>query len=519
MWLLIANCQRFSKLVSGSLEIDWELIIIEQTYLIFFSVMSNLVVQTDSVVTIPFGAWHEDKELNFNFPPGWKAYVMSPIDGKAMSDAQIDQAFAEPMSTKQLRFLAKGKKDAIICVDDITRPTPAYLLLPRIVKELLQANINSRQIRILVGTGAHRPMNDEELALKLGKEITNKFQISTHDFLGTDVRFVGWVKGGPVYLNRLFLEADLRICVGGVIPHGETGFGGGAKMVVPGLSGKRTISHFHGALPPRPAGQLEFDGAKLDRRSWSEAVARHVGVDFSICAVINSKRELAGLFVGDIVKAYHEAARKAKEIGRTVLDKKWVTRADVFIVNSYPLDTDPIQMGKSLAISKILSAKSTVVVNAASDGIFYHGMGIGSGISAKRLLYNVPGFLINPINQLTFLRSMFTGVRTINTAMRLCYFTFNALSYERFLKTRRRIEFDQTTRTVKEELADPVVFSKRFPSWGFRRKYYHGVLYRDWQQVCETMNKRYHSGVALIFPCAPLQLPDLSLNLTGLKPA
>ena len=81
------------------------------------------------------------------------------------------------------------------------------------------------------------------------------------------------MEGGPVYLNRHFLDADLRIVVGGAVPHNETGFGGGAKMVVPGLAGRLTIAHFHGSLPPLPARPLEPDARVFDHRASAEAVA------------------------------------------------------------------------------------------------------------------------------------------------------------------------------------------------------------------------------------------------------
>ena len=100
---------------------------------------------------------------------------------------------------------------------------------------------------------------------------------------------------------------------------------------------------------------------------------------------INSRRELAGLYVGDLVQAHRQAGRQAKKIGRTVVPQALAERCDVALVSAYPLDTDPIQMGKSINLAKKLSARATVVVvNAATDGVFYHGMGMGSGVHAPR---------------------------------------------------------------------------------------------------------------------------------------
>ena len=112
-------------------------------------------------------------------------------------------------------------------------------------------------------------------------------------------------------------------------------------------------------------------------------------------------------------------------------------RCDVAVVSAYPLDTDPIQMGKSINLAKKLSARATVVVNSATDGIFYHGMGMGSGVHAPRLLRNLPRLLTSPHEQWAWLRG-FTralGVGSPLLAARLSYFTLNYLSYSGFAAT------------------------------------------------------------------------------------
>ena len=61
--------------------------------------------------------------------------------------------------TNPLDRLAKGKKNAIILVDDLSRPTKAYKILPYIFEQLRKGGIEKNNISILMAIGAHRPLN------------------------------------------------------------------------------------------------------------------------------------------------------------------------------------------------------------------------------------------------------------------------------------------------------------------------------------------------------------------------
>ena len=54
-------------------------------------------------------------------------------------------------------------------------------------------------------------------------------------------------RGVPVWINRLWVEADLRITTGFVEPHFFAGFSGGPKLVTPGLAGLDTVLVLHNA--------------------------------------------------------------------------------------------------------------------------------------------------------------------------------------------------------------------------------------------------------------------------------
>lgn len=70
-----------------------------------------------------------------------------------------------------------------ICLscDDMPRPTPADAILPMIFEQLYQAGVEDSSIKIVVATGSHRAMTEDELEAKFGKEICSKTKIINHD--------------------------------------------------------------------------------------------------------------------------------------------------------------------------------------------------------------------------------------------------------------------------------------------------------------------------------------------------
>lgn len=469
--------------------------------------MEDAHPQRGDRIRLSVGAWHEPHEHELDVPAGWEVHRLDPDDGPEVDATAVDAAFAEPQGTPPLREIARDRRRAVVAIDDITRPTPVARVLPFVLRELEAAGLPRSAVTILVGTAAHRPATPDDVAKKLGPEYVGRYAVHMHDFMGPDIRFFGRVAGGPVHLNRRFLEADLRIVIGGVIPHNETGYGGGAKMVVPGVAGKLTIAHFHGALPPRPAGRLEPEGGRLDRRAWAEAVARHVGVDFAVCCVVNSRAELAGVHVGDVVDAHRAAARRAAAVGRTPVPAELAGRAAAVLVNAWPLDTDPIQMAKSITVADKLPASLTIAVNRASDGIFYHGMGMGCGLHVPRLLRNVPRWLASPRSWGAWLQGMAKALPSPALAGRVSYFHLNALSWDAFESGEGRLA--PRAPATGDDDARLLVWSDGFPAWGFRRRYRGGALYRSWPELRESWARRAAAGPVLVLPCAPLQLLEV----------
>lgn len=329
----------------------------------------------NNTATVYSGAWYGDEELTLNFPTGWEVEVLGPKDAPALSDTQIEQAFADPIGTPCISELAKGKTSATIVVDDLSRPTPAAKVIPVLLRELASAGVPKSEIRFVVGGGSHRPLTDEEVAKKIGADVAAEYEATSHDFMSGDLKALGNLSNGmPVYLNRVVAEADFKICLGGIYPHGAVGFGGGAKLVVPGIAGFATMFYFHTFSPGRGHAVIERQGSEPDHRDFSEEVASVLGLDVIVNTVLNTRREICGLFVGDYVQAHRKGAHFALETYGTEIPETSRKETDLVVLNCYPLDSDPIQTGKALWATHYFQKAHRMALNPASDGICYHGL-------------------------------------------------------------------------------------------------------------------------------------------------
>ena len=158
----------------------------------------------------------------------------------------VEQSLDNPIGSKSLEELAKGKKDIVIISSDHTRPVPSKIITPILLRRIRSVSPDAR-IRILVATGFHRPSTHEELVDKYGEEIVANEEIVMH--ISTDdasMKKIGVLpSGGDCIINKIAAEADLLISEGFIEAHFFAGFSGGRKSVLPGIASYKTIMANH----------------------------------------------------------------------------------------------------------------------------------------------------------------------------------------------------------------------------------------------------------------------------------
>jgi nickel-dependent lactate racemase len=107
-------------------------------------------------ILAPWAAWYGKAPLQMEFPDHWDISVHNMRGGRDIGDSGIRKALAEAIGAPRLSEYARGKKSAAILVDDLSRPTPAFRLLPYILEELAAAGIGPDAVKIICALAAHR---------------------------------------------------------------------------------------------------------------------------------------------------------------------------------------------------------------------------------------------------------------------------------------------------------------------------------------------------------------------------
>ncbi len=266
-------------------------------------------------ISVPSRLWYENKERELSFPDRWKVdNLTSPgFDKPGLSPQQIREKVENPIEGPSLVELAQGKKQAVIVFDDMTRPTPVKDVAPYVLDCLHRAGMKNDQIRFIWALGSHGAYDMINARKKLGDDIVENYAVYNHDPFQNTVRAGRTPTGVEVWFNREFMDCDLKIGIGCITAHVHVGFGGGAKLIMPGVAGIETINQFHNQLfrDASRTGLGNFDNNIM--RAECDAAGDLAGLNFKVDCLINRRGEITGLYAGPF-RATHEAgAREGKE--------------------------------------------------------------------------------------------------------------------------------------------------------------------------------------------------------------
>jgi nickel-dependent lactate racemase len=334
-------------------------------------------IEQKNQIRLPQLAWYGVREFTPHLPPGWQArvYNMAGFNRPALKPGEIREKIANLLASSPIREIARGKSKVAIIFDDLTRVTRVADIVPFILDELAQGGIPDSSIQFISATGAHMAWDRATLAKKVGEDTLRRFPVYNHNPFDNCV-YVGTTShGNKICINAEVMKCDLKIGIGSVVPHHTTGFGGGGKIVLPGISSMETIEHFHSLEGKYKAnerykpfiGMGLFDDNPL--RHEVEEAAKLAALDVKIDCIVNMWGETVEIYAGSLGPSFEAAVKDAKAHYRTPDSQG----EDIIISNTFAKADEAIIVGLHIAF-KALNPKGgdVVLIANAPDGQVAH---------------------------------------------------------------------------------------------------------------------------------------------------
>lgn len=361
-------------------------------------------------IAVPRQMWHEEGELRLEFSESWEVVpcLMNGQNAPQITPQKIRAAFNKPIGSPALGELARGRNQVAIIFDDISRPTRVADLIPYVLEELETAGISEKFVRFICATGAHGAHTYQDFQKKLGSEILDRFPVYNHNVY-ENCTYVGQTsQGTKLSVNSEVMSCDLKIGIGSVVPHAQSGFGGGGKIILPGIASIESIEALHLLeIRAKEAGQGNIVGPGNYAenpmvRDFNEA-AKLVGLDFKIDTIISGQGEPCAIFAGEPQAEYYEAVRFAVSHYAT----KPVPGADVVVVNTYSKGNEAI-VGLFVGIPMLMEkgGDMVLIMDCPAGQVVHYLLG-SFGKDARGRLFSAVDFQIPWLKRLVVLSPQF----------------------------------------------------------------------------------------------------------------
>jgi nickel-dependent lactate racemase len=413
-------------------------------------------------------AWYGDTPLLIHFPEAWQVDVIGDTEIPELTSDELEKEINLIFESPALPVITKRDARIAVIIDDLTRPTPVKEILSILMTALSMAGFPDDSIAIVIATGSHQQMSANDIIIKLGQELSTRYQVIPHNCRSDLIDLGRTARGTPLMINRYVYESDIKIGIGCIYPHPAAGFSGGAKIICPGIAGAETIQFMHNHLK----GANQRGGSmETEFHREIEDISNIVGLDFLINVVINKKRKICGIFCGDKHLAHMRGIEFVKK-HYTILP---IQDADIVIADMYPFDTD-LQFAQDRGFWPVISAdkaSSKVILAACPKGIGSHG------------LYPITRSLVQ---------------RYIERIKDISWHDLEAP-----LEKLRKFQ-----RLYYQKSLDYLVYSPGVIEDELKQIFPNATLYRSWEPLLNDLRGKHppQSTKVAIYRCAPLLIPS-----------
>jgi len=293
------------------------------------------------------------------------ADTMTPLNIEPYNDplSAVVTAIEHPIDGVRIEDFLWAKSVALV-INDKTRPAPNHLFLPPLIAKLESVGISPENICLWIATGTHTPVTREEHNQIVPKEVLDKVRVRSHDCDDLDnLEYLGKTyRGTPVWINKSFLMADIRIVTGEIEPHHFMGFSGGVKSACIGLAGRQTINHNHAMLTDPLASLGEYDRNPM--RQDVEEMGDMVHVHFALNAILTAEKKMMNVLFGSPKAVMKAGTQISRNVSQIQIEELY----DLVIASpgGHPKDINLYQSQKAISHAAQFCRKGGAIIVAAA---------------------------------------------------------------------------------------------------------------------------------------------------------
>jgi len=316
------------------------------------------------LITLPYGTGQE----TFSFRDNVDTFEL-----KAPEKVITSQIFAQRLGVF-LDEVGLDLESPAVVVADKTRLCGYPEYLPVLLDALVARGANPNQIRLYIAYGTHLPQSDTESQEAYGpvfdcyKWVQHRCDQDKFVELGKTSR------GTPVRLRADILAASCLITFGAISHHYFAGYGGGRKLIFPGLGEKTAIYANHGLFLD-PADRCLSRGCRSGRMVGNPLAGDLAEIesfrptDLAVHGILDSHGQVCDLLVGQGVEHFRQACDRHAVHCEVSTDKQY----DLVLAScgGYPKDINFIQSHKTIhhAADFVQDGGRLIVMAHCRDGI------------------------------------------------------------------------------------------------------------------------------------------------------
>ena len=292
--------------------------------------------------------------------------------------------FTEPVCDIHRAAFGAGLEDCLrgenlsgqvaVVVADKTRLCGYTQILPWVVETLQKLGAAKEHIVFYIAYGTHPEQSEQECVYAYGELYHEHTFVHHHCTEGEFVHLGDTVRGTPAWLRKDLMAASLILTVGAVSHHYFAGYGGGRKLLFPGLAERSALYANHSLFLDRNRGELAAgcQPGKLEGNPLAEDLLEIHGMLPAYCSIhtiLGSDGKPAQYWFGRSYQDFLDVCTRLDSCYKVATDRQY----DLVVASAggYPKDINLIQVHKSIhhAAPLVRDGGTLILFAECADGV------------------------------------------------------------------------------------------------------------------------------------------------------